>query len=58
MGHLYLKKKRNSVKEGRSNTDQAPIGLPRVATPRYSVISRGVGSRTVYHAQTKPGSRD
>ena len=58
--YLYFSKKtRNSVKEGRRNTDQAPIILPGVATPRSSVISRGAGSRTlVYHAQTERGSRD
>ena len=38
-GYLYFSKKRNSVKEGRRNMYQAPIGLPRVATPRSSVIS-------------------
>ena len=57
--YLYFTKKRNSVKEGRRNTDQGPIGLPRVSTPRSSVISCGAGSRTlVHHAQTEPGLWD
>ena len=52
------REKSNSVKEGCRNVKVlAPIGLPRVITPRSSVISHGAGSRTlVYHVQTEPGS--